>query len=304
MNQYQYIQYIQWADVSPQMTHPRLSRNLLMLSLLVFFCLTSCDLNRSIDIDLPDFESEVVVECYLQPGQPYLLTLTESVSYFEPAQLTYVKNAEVEITYKGESVQLEQVALALPPGIQELQILRPLVGDSLFFYTSVEPVPFEYDEDFFLNITTQEGKEILGITSIPSPVSIDTIEWRFDDDDSLALTLTRFQDDPSMDNFYRRTLHVSSVQVEPDQDFFVDDRVFNGERAVFGSGFDYERGDTLIFTLYHITEDYFNFSETKDAAITANLSPFAQPAELKSNIQGGIGIFTGFSSDRQQVIIE
>ena len=267
--------------------------------------LTSCgDLNRPIDIDLPVFESEVVVECYLQPGQPYLLSLTESVSYFEAAQLIYVKDATVEITHGNEKILLEPVTLPLPEGVEQLEILRPLIGDSLFFYTSFATVPENYDTEFFLNITTTEGEKISAMTFIPAPVPIDTIEWKFDEDDSLAFTLTRFQDDPNNQNFYRRTLHFQSLDNEPDQDFSVDDRIFNGEMAVFGSGFDYAREDTLIFSLYHITQDYYDFLETKEAAITANLSPFAQPAVVQSNIQGGIGIFTGFTLYREEVVIK
>lgn len=271
----------------------------------LFFSLTACgDLNRPIDIDLPAFESEVVVECYLQPGQPYLLSLTESVSYFEAARLIYVKDATVEIIHGNEKIALVPVSVPLPEGVAQLEILRPLIGDSIFFYTSLAIVPAEYNSEFFLDITTAEGEKIRSMTYIPAPVPIDTIEWKFDEDDSLAFTLTRFQDDPGISNFYRRTLHFQSLDNNPDQDFSVDDRIFNGEKAVFGSGYDYEREDTLIFSLYHITEDYYDFLETKEAAITANLSPFAQPAVVKSNIQGGIGIFTGFSLYREEVVIK
>ena len=118
--------------------------------------LSACgDLNRPIDINLPDFESEVVVECYLQPGQPYILSLTESVSYFEAARLLYIKDATVEITHGNEKIALQPVSLPLPE-IDQLEILRPLVGDSLFFYTAFATVPEDYESEFFLDVTTAD----------------------------------------------------------------------------------------------------------------------------------------------------
>ncbi len=263
-----------------------------------------CNLNRPIDIELPPLESAVVVECYLRPGQPFLLTLTESVGYFEPATISYVKGARVSIRFDNQEINLSPVAFPIPDGIPSIEILKPLLGDSLLFYNSSELVPAEYETDFFLDIVTADGERLTATTRIPEPVLMDTIEWGFDDDDSLAFVLSRFQDNASVMNFYRHTLHKGRLVATAEQDFSVDDRIFNGGQAAFGTDFHYIRGDTLIFSLYHIPQNYYDFLETKDAAITANLSPFAQPAVVISNIQGGMGIFTGFTLDRQQIVIE
>jgi len=42
---------------------------LIFLSLLSLL-LTACGLQQTVDLDLPEYEPEVVVECYLEPGQP------------------------------------------------------------------------------------------------------------------------------------------------------------------------------------------------------------------------------------------
>lgn len=266
--------------------------------------LWGCNLNRPIDIDLPDYEPEVVVECYLQPGNPIFLSLVKSSSYFEVAQLEYEQGATVVISYDDQRDTLQPVYLPVSSSVPELEILMPLVGETLFFYTSLRPVPANYDTEFLLDITTEGGKQISAVTRIPPPVPIDTIEWKFDEEDSLAFMITRFQDDANEQNFYRRTLHRNDLRNTPEQDFQLSDEILNGQQIVIGTGYDYARGDTLIFSLSHITGDYYGFLETREAAIRGNLSPFAQPAVVRSNVQGGTGIFTGFTTDRKMVVVK
>lgn len=283
---------------------PQAQWHAVVCGLLLAVCLGACNLNRPIDIELPPYQPELVVECYLQPGAPYLLVLTESSSYFDPARLTFIQDAEVVIEHKGIRQSLEPTYLPFPDNVPELQILKPIVGEQLFFYASAQLVPEDYESEFSLEIRTADGRSLQATTFIPPPVVMEEIEWKFDEQDSLAFVITRIQDDPDKANFYRRVLHKNSLANNPEQDFSVSDELLNGQKIPFGTGYDYKRGDTLIFSLYHITEAYYHFLETRDAAITANLSPFAQPAVVRSNIAGGIGIFTGFSLDRQEVIIE
>lgn len=271
-------------------------------SLLPLVLLPACDLEREVDLKLPDYTPQVVVECYLQPGQPYALTLLRSVSYFDPVRIDYVKDAVVKIHHRGRTERLDMVGFPITLAGPGFEVQRPIFGDSLFFYLSAQLVQAEYDTDFELEITTPDGKQLSAKTRILRPVSIDTLEYKFNDD-SLAFLLTKFQDNPNEKNWYRRVLQKGTTRDEPDQDFTINDEISNGQQITFGTAYNYKRGDTLISTLYHITKEYYDFRETIDAAFTANLSPFGQPASIASNIQGGIGIFTGITFDRKQIII-
>ena len=64
------------------------------------------------------------------------------------------------------------------------------------------------------------------------------------------------------------------------------------------------KGDTIISTLFHIDKAYYDFRESVQNAINSNGNPFGQPGVLKSNIEGGLGIFTGLTFDRKTLIIE
>ena len=75
---------------------------------------------------------------------------------------------------------------------------------------------------------------------------------------------------------------------------------------MFGSGYQFSEGDTVINTLFHIEKAYADFLESVDAAIGANGNPFGQPSTIISNLEGdagAIGIFTGLSYDRVVTII-
>jgi len=50
--------------------------------LLVAIAFASCNLEKEIELELPEYERQTVVECYLEPGLPYTLLLTKSDGFF------------------------------------------------------------------------------------------------------------------------------------------------------------------------------------------------------------------------------
>ncbi|MEM6263440.1 MAG: DUF4249 domain-containing protein [Bacteroidota bacterium] len=268
-----------------------------------------------IELDLPPHERQLVVECYLQPNFPILLSLTETLEYFGQPELPLVNDAEVSVSWRNRTVNLIYGPLVLPDGtVLDSGIYQP---ENLL--TGI--VPEDYNATFTLNVRTKDGRELTAETQLLREVPIDRIEWEFNDD-SLAFVLTRFFDDGGQNNYYRRLFQVRDFQVErfvdgqgqvvsdtirvvnDEQDFTADDRFSNGELVTFGTGFNYEKGDTVISTLYHINREYYDFLNTVDDAVAANSNPFGQPSRIISNIQGGTGIFTGIAVSRQERIIE
>ena len=294
----------------------RYIKSLLFLSPIFLFM--ACSLQQEVDLNLPEFEPGVVVESYLEPGLPFSAILVESVSYLGSSEIRFVKNAEVTIKYDDQEVVL--IPLGVPVDINLpnndiidtsfLRILTPIIGDSLFIYASPTTVPELYNTEFKLEIKTQDGQELTASSFIPRPIPIDTMEYRFDDEDSLAFVLTKWQDPGDEVNFYRRLLDKTLYEKELDedgnvidstltseeiQDFIIDDDIENGQLITVGTDFEFEVGDTVTATTIHITPEYYRFIETTDAAFVANLSPFGQPTLVESNIKGGTGIFAGLT---------
>jgi hypothetical protein len=267
--------------------------------------LHSCGgLEKEIELELPEYEPKLIVECYLQPGNNFNALLTKSKAYFDSFNFETTsdfleileEDAEVTIRFNDEEIVLEN----------ELT-LNPFTG-KIFNYVSDEIVPFDFESDFELEIQTKDGKIVRGLTRISPKVPIDSVIVEFDENrDTLARTLVYFQDDLNTQNFYRRVLHLGSLENEPEFYFQTDDDFVEDGTVVFGSGFDYVEGDTIYNTIYNISQDYYSFLESIEGAVDANGSPFAQPGAILSNLEGdenALGIFTGFSLSRVRTIVE
>lgn len=266
--------------------------------------LAACNLEKEVDIDLPDYEGQPVVECYLEPGKPFRLLLSNSYSFFDPfgldstfLQKTLLDGALVTIAYNGQVDTLpNQLSFELNP----LKI---------FNYTGKNLVPATPGLQYELNITLANGKTVQAQTTMLPLVPIDSIktEWIIDSGDSLARILTYITDDTTQENFYRRMLNYSSLDSLPEQDFLASDRISTTNLLAFGTGYDLMPGDTVYNAIFHIQKDYYDYIESVQLAVFGNQNPFAQPSPIKSNVRGTanpLGIFTCLVYDRRMTILE
>lgn len=294
-------------------------KNKLLLLVLIGFCCTACqDLENVIEIELEEEPSELVVECYLQDGQPFRLLLTETKRYFDPVNACpFVRNALVVISYQGQRDTLQEAEFTSRACSS---IIPYFDQDSIRFYNygSDKICNALPNEEFLLEVwDTTNNRYASAKTRFLPIVPIDVLErgpYRNDAATGTqnAVVTLGCQDDLQQRNYYRFTLHKNAlwqrdssgglfgkVAVEPlidvvlfDQGVYIDGTVFQR------SDYDFYWGDWAIGTIYHIDRAYYDYMLTSRAARDANLNPFLQPAKVKSNIQGGQGIFTALSFDR------
>ncbi|MCR5886827.1 DUF4249 domain-containing protein [Hymenobacter sp. J193] len=151
------------------------------------------------------------------------------------------------------------------------------------------------------------GRHLTGTATMPARVPIDTVEWKFNDrpeDQREAYVLVRFQDPATAGDYYRFQIHRDSISDDPEVDYTPDDRLNNGQEFTLGTSYEFDPGDTLITTLYHLDKAYADFMQSVDDARGANGNPFAQPAGIRSTVQGGLGVFTVLSYERRTIIIK
>jgi hypothetical protein len=264
----------------------------------------ACNLTQEVDIDLPEYERQPVVECYLEPGQPFRLLLTKSYGFFDPfgldstfLQKTVLDGATVTVSYNGQTDTLHnQLSFTLNP-------------TKIFNYRGDNLVPADPGVEYVLNIELPNGEgQITGRTVMLPLVPFDSIKvQRSATNDTLYRVLAYFHDDPSTANWYRRLLNYSSLDSFPDQDFILDDKLSTNGQFAFGTQYELTRGDTVFNTLFHINQDYYDYVESVQLAVFGNLNPFAQPSPIKSNVSGTgnpLGIFTCLVYDRDTLIVE
>lgn len=253
--------------------------------------LSACDMEKDITVVLPEHTPQLMVECYLEPGQPMRASVLESASYFDSPQGQLISDAKVFITYNGRRIQLNY---------------NPIyVGNQNKFYThrTREVMRGQPGDVYTLEVTDNKGRKVTGTTTILPKIPIETIEWRFNTKEE-ALLLATFNDDPTKNNYYRFMIHRDSLTSGSERDFATSDNFTDNNKITFGTGYSYAKGDKLIISLFNIEEQYYQFINSASDAKNANGNPFAQPASLKSTLEGGYGVFTNLAYDRRIIIIK
>ena len=262
----------------------------------LLFLILSCKLNKEIDLDLPPYQPKTVVECYLESGKPYGMLITKSISYFDslnPIQ----KNIFISIVHNGKTDTLEYHKI---PRIDTL-------GFKIYFHTSPTIVDNDYLNPYSLYIKDEDGTIITGNTTLMKPVNIDTISYTYSkklkENVSIAV---KFNNDSLIENYYRLLIIKHGVQIHKKNtdDLFTDQNLKTSKMVanIFNR---FDKNDTIVITLAHISKEFYEFTKSVKAAERANGNPFVQPAAIKSNITGNaIGIFTGFNYVRDTIIIK
>jgi len=261
--------------------------NPFILALLTCILIWGCSSEKVIEVELPPYESQMVVECYLQPGKPMGLTLFESVSYFSPPSLPIIQDAFVEITIDGVADTLLSGAL-----------VDPETGKLANYFSTNGLLPYSPGSNVELYIRDSLGREIRGQTTLMDSVTLDPIEVDFDDEGDASLTF-RWPDFTGEKNHYFLTLNRDSLTGRLAFDFLLDDRIGDGEDFVVSTFYFLEPGDSVVVSLYHIDESYSTYLNSVEDAQGSNGNPFAQPATILSNVEGGIGIFSNHALIRR-----
>jgi Domain of unknown function (DUF4249) len=263
--------------------------------------LSSCNLTKEVELDLPAYVGQPFVTCYLEPGKPFNLLLTESSSYFAPFDTGFAFITGQLIGDAAISISVNGMTYDLTSGLGVL-----LENTRVYNYINPTIVPADFDHDFELNITLADGRKIYGKTRMISPVQVDSFVYEKTGTDTLFRLLTYVTDaSPDITNYFRRQLNFGSMD-SLEQDFMFDDPIATNGRFVFGTGPSYHEGDTLISTFHTADKAYYDFWRSIEGAIQGNGNPFAQPGIIFSNVTGTadpIGIFTGLNYDRDTVYI-
>jgi len=254
------------------------------------------DFQQDVDVPLPRYSAELVVECYLEPGRRPRLTVTESVPYLSPVTPVVPLDVTVKLTLPDG----REIPLAFNPGQDTLtKKYHTHIGDELL---TARP-----GDTFRLDVRDTKGRHVTGSATMTSYVAIDSLEYKFNDkpgDERRAYLITTFRDPDAPGDYYRLQLHKhDSIYSAPESDMLLDDRLLNGRNFPVGTSYRFYQGDTITATLYHIDAPYYRFRRSSRDARNANGNPFAQPSAIYSTVEGGIGVFTILNYNRRRIVL-
>lgn len=256
-----------------------------------------CNLEKEVEIEIPQYDRELVAECFMEVGKPFRLLVSESVGFFEGADTPVITGAQVIISHGSVRDTLTEGVYVDPEGFK------------IFNFNSQFLVPADYNTEYSLSVKVPDGREITGTTRVMPKVDLAPMTATFNAD-SMASVTVRWADIAGQKNYYRIAMFKGKVyETNPDNeeslwlDFTLDDRIGDGEMFTIATLFDFKSGDTIISRLYHISYDYWSYLNSLDDAVSSNGNPFAQPGTIHSTVTGGIGAFTGYHYDQDTLFV-
>lgn len=257
------------------------------------------------DIELPGYQPQPVVECYIESGKPMSLLLTLSSPFSAPfdtsrdylQQATFIQHALVVLRHGDKLDTLANRDFQDP------------VTRKFFNYYNPKIMDAAPGDPFALEITLPDGGKIQASATMPETVPFDSVVvQRSPDLNKYARVVAYFRDNPTTTNHYHFLLNYGNITDSlPRQDLVFSDELFQTEQVAMTSGYDLKKNATAYITLFHISPEYHAFLESVQLALLSSQNPLSQPSPIKSNVYGSanpIGIFAGLAFDRDTVKVE
>ena len=298
--------------------------------ILISFAIISCE--KEITVDLPSPKDQIVVEGFIENDVPPYVFLTKNSPYFgsidiNDLDLYYVKGAKIVVSSGNDSVELVEYSASiinlLP--FEEKQKLSEIFGvplDTNFNIPniSVYSIPLnsefvgEIGKTYHLRIEV-EGKVLTASTYIPNGVSVYDLSVEPHTNpkyDSLVLLRGRINEPDTLGNFYRYFTRKNSQPYTLNNNSVYDDLIFNGKDFPLDIPYGIDRNtdedfdfntfgywnkkDTCYVKFCVIDRPHYDFWRTLENELNNQGSPFGSFTRIRTNINGGLGIWGGYSS--------
>jgi hypothetical protein len=246
------------------------------------FLVASCEPNIE-NLNLPVPQRYTILECYLTPNYPPELTLTNSNNLDEELLIRNLWYADVNIYSGEETYPLKNIFYIKPD--------RKILVN----YRADDTLRIDMHQQFELSITTREQVKLSATTGIVAPVRITEclveknridVAYAVENGkaDYLKLSIFTFVAGKKLDDVIR----------------YYDASEFSGQMISIPWKYQ-SKFDTVIITLCNIQKDYYDYGVSIQNAVSAYHDPLLTPESIKSNVKGGIGIFTFYTFDQVKV---
>ena len=310
-------------------------KNTIYIILLVFIVVFSaCEKTEKID-DFPLRPSKLVVNCYFSENNEWQFQVSKSLSVLDNAELKLIDNATVKLFEGSEllatvSEQNENSWYSIDYNLPQvghtysIEVTSPDFGATLKA-TDICPVPVAINK-VNLNITD---------SSFYTYEDYDGTIHSYGD--ITGKFVVNFDDPAGSDNYYqvavysmdtmwydedyfslqKREIYVSTDDVaisgnggsnSESRKLLFSDELFNGQSysisMTFNDWFDSQIGKYYYIELESITKAGFLYRKTVEDFSSSQYDMFAEPVQVYSNIDGGFGIFAGYSHYTDSVLFE
>ena len=275
-----------------------------------------------VDFDIPQNKPKVVVNALFSPDSVWRIQISRSNSILDTnLSFGFVSIGDAVVTILDQNNQFVETITGIPTG---------LFGDffSYSYKGKTKPMP---GQSYTVQVAVKDEPNIKAINKVPTLVSITSVEIdssRFiSDREPIEMDIT-FKDPGGEKNYYTvkvigdsyyipnkdtvwvtREINVKVVDPSLNEEFkesdrFINDNLFNGKNytlhlKLFSQPYWGPQSPVTVHArviLVSISEEYYKYFTTKNLQDYTNGDPFAQPVQVFSNVENGLGIFAGYSS--------
>lgn len=269
--------------------------------------LQSCNIEWDVD---NVFMPQIIVEGWIDDGQPATVILTQMLQYDNDSQSGPLDMSEIPIRWATVSLSDGERSEMLvgqidtnytPPYIYSGSLIRGEPGKT---YT----LTVKYS-----------GRTLTSSTTIPEPVPVSRYEVSPSPTcDTLYSIKIFFRDDPEQKNYYKAFTMVKNTdkrffsafmgdvsdEVISEEAFMTVNRAFRHTRYYTHTPY-FRLDDTVYVKFTQLPQEGFEFWSSYENEVTngANIL-FPNTSNLKTNINGGRGIWCGYGTDIAEIIIK
>jgi hypothetical protein len=268
--------------------------HIIILALILF--VVSCNSKKEIDLKLPPYKPQYLVECYLTPNEPFRLLLSQSSGIESSIPLNPLVLADVRVFHKSDTILFDDL---------------PIIDTSYYkAYNYVSNSIVEYDtvNPYFLEIRIRNSNDVLRAqTKFLKRPKINKIGMSTINGTDISLNLS-IDDVSKIENNYYYFMIIDSLkkydfEVRPRNSALFDDKLITDGKVAIYTSYKYNEGESLLARVYNITKDHYDFLASVDEAQNANGNPFGRPTFLVSNVSGAVGIFTALNFDEKKLVV-
>lgn len=262
--------------------------------LMLTFTMVSCE-DLVTEVDIPDYDAKLVVQSFISPDEPYIkVTVSESIPVFSASSSNYYPepliDAEVYIRGEGKDIYV------------------PYSEEDFMYKIKTEVLDPQPGKSYSIDVTSSDGRKVSGSCTIPNKLNtslevtdVSLVSGDYSNDYDVSF---KFTDTPGEGDRYR-VYAMATIQDSPENPpYLVQMYLEKGETYISdenrdGSTFSF-RG--RIYAYYGIkkvevmllTTDENYYTYHKSLENNYGDDPFSEPMLVYSNIDGGLGIFSGF----------
>jgi hypothetical protein len=268
---------------------------------LVLSFLWSC--TKEVQIDIPGYKEQLVVDGRIETGQPAIVLLSKSANVysstnFESYLNSFVDDAIVVLSDGTQTDTLTKICTDdLPPGLEQVAEgifgipAEILVNLHLCAYVSMNMFG-EVGKTYTLQIA-HDGKQYSASSKIQTPVALDSTYWKPEGNFTDRGFSWAMLSDPSStaDAYLWEVKYLQDFQFSKTFNPYFNDKFFNGLSFEFA----YENPMSFVkFSKLGMNE--YNYFEKKYNQMYSGGSPFAVPTNIPTNLTGGaLGIWVAYS---------